>query len=352
MKRRLCSILLMGCMALGMCACGNKTTETSDPATVAEEGSETKVKEQVAEAGDGELTPITLATATWVGAGPFYIAKEKGFFEEKGLDVTMKTVDDEAAYGSLIGSNSVDAVGQVMDRLVINKATGIDETIVMAFDQSTGGDGIVAAEDINSIEDLKGKTVALDKSSTSYFYFLTVLTQAGMKEEDVEIKDMNADAAGTSFVQGQVDAAVTWEPWLSNAGEREGGHLLCDSSDYPNTIVDTVAFSDAFIEKNPEAVSAFIQAWDEAVAWYYDGNEEEGNQIMADGLSIDLEDFTSQVVGVTWYDKDQNAAFFDETADDNIYKVSETAINFWAERQMINKAYDSKEVISGEFLER
>lgn len=299
-----------------------------------------------------DKTKVTLATATWVGAGPFYIAQEKGFFDQEGLDVDLKTVDDESSYGSIVGSGAVDGVGQVLDRLVINKASGVDETMVMAFDQSTGGDGIIASEDIQSVGDLKGKSVALDKSTTSYFFFLTVITQAGLEESDIDIKDMNADSAGTSFVQGDVDAAVTWEPWLSNAGNREGGHLLCSSADYPNTIVDTVAFSDDFIKKNPDAVKAFIKAWNEALDWYNDGNEEEGNQIMAKGLGITQEDFDDQVKGVTFYDKELNSKFFDQSQKDNIYSVSQTAIDFWAERSLISSSFDSGDMISGDYLEQ
>lgn len=303
-----------------------------------------------AEAADG--TKITFATATWVGAGPFYIAQEKGFYEEQGLDVDLKTVDDESSYGSIMGSGAVDALGQVLDRLVINKASGVDETVVMSFDQSSGGDGIIASQEIQSVADLKGKTVALDKSTTSYFFFLTALADAGVDEGDIEIKDMNADSAGTSFVQGDVDAAVTWEPWLTNASTREGGHLLCSSADYPNTIVDAVAFSDSFIEENPDAVKGFVKAWNEAVDWYNDGSQEEGNQIMAKGLGIELDDFEDQVKGVTFYDQDANTIFFSQSEKENVYTVTQTAIDLWADRGIIGEAFDSGDMITGDFLEQ
>lgn len=301
-------------------------------------------------AAEKDLVPLTIAYSTWVGDGPFYIARDKGYFEENGLDVDLKIVDDESTFASLMGSGSVQALGHVIDREVINYSKGIDETVVLAYDQSSGGDGIVASEEIESPADLKGKTVALNKSSTSYFYFLTVLEEAGLKEEDVTIKDMDADSAGTSFVQGQVDAAVTWEPWLTNANQRDGGHLLCSSADYPNTIVDVVTMSNSFLKDNPDAASGFVKAWNEAVKWYNDGNQEEGNKIMADGLSIDLDDFESQVKGVTWYAGDDLKKFFDNSSDNNIYSVADRAIGFWTERDLIGEKFDSSDFITADYI--
>lgn len=357
MKRKLLSVMLTAAMTIGMCACGStastgKTSDDGNNAAGNEEASVNVSTEETVVAGSEDLVPMTISFSTWVGSGPFYIAKEKGFYAEHGLDVDIKIVDDESTFASLLGSQSIDALGHVIDREVINFSKGVDETVVMAYDQSTGGDGIVVSKEIQSVEDLKGKTIALDKSSTSYFYFLTVISEAGLSEDDLEIKDMDADSAGTSFVQGQVDAAVTWEPWLSNAGEREGGHLLCSSADYLNTIVDVVSFTDAFIEEHPDEVSGFVAAWNEAIEWYNDGNQEEGDQIMADGLSISLEDFKSQVSGVTWYDKDSMATFFDESADNNIFSVGDRAISFWVERDLIDSSFDSNDLISADYIEK
>lgn len=299
-----------------------------------------------------ELVPMKLAFATWVGSGPFYIAKEKGFFAEHGLDVEIKIVDDESAYAALMASESIDALAQVIDREVINHSKGVQEKVIMAYDQSTGGDGIVASKTIQSVKGLKGKTIALDKSSTSYFFFLTAITKAGLNESDVTIKDMDADAAGTAFVQGLVDAAVTWEPWISNASQREGGHLLAGSDKYPNTIVDGVSVTKAFVTAHPKEVAGFVAAWNAAIAWYNDGHQAEGDKIMSDGLSIGLDDFKSQLQGVTWYDKDSMKTFFDQSKENNIYSVGNRAISFWVERKLIDKPFDSAELITDQFIEQ
>ncbi len=299
-----------------------------------------------------ELVHCTIAFSTWIGSGPFFIAKEKGFYEENGLDVEIKIIEDESTYASLLGSEQIDALGHVIDRDVINFSKGIAEKCVMPYDQSTGGDGIIVSEDIQTVQDLVGKKIALDKSATGYFFFLTVLEEAGIDESEVTIVDMDSDSAATAFVQGEVDGAETWEPWLSNAGEREGGHLLCSSADYPNTIVDCVFMTDAFTSAHPEETAGFVKAWNEAVDWYFDGNQAEGNQIMANGLSIDLADVEAQVEGVTWYNKESTASFFDDSTDNNVYEVADRAVEFWIERGIIDKSFDAKDFITSDFIEK
>lgn len=347
MKRIMVSMLLVMTLSLGLISCGtNSSSDSSDTSTA-----KTNNESNDSGTNDEDLTDMSLSFSTWVGSGMFYIAQEKGFFAENGLNVDINIVDDESTFASLMATNSIQALGHVLDREVINYSNGVNEKVIMAYDQSSGGDGIVASKEIQSPEDLAGKTVALDKSSTSYFYFLTVLDKAGLTEDDVTIRDMDADSAGTSFVQGQIDAAVTWEPWLSNASQRQGGHLLCDSGDYPNTIVDVVTFTDTFMKEHPEAAPGFVKAWNEAVDWYYDGNENDGNKIMADALGIDLDDFESQVSGVTWYDRDTMNTFFDESTENNIYEVGDRAIKFWVERGLIDSSFTSSDLITKDYLD-
>jgi len=50
-----------------------------------------------------------------------------------------------------------------------------------------------------------------------------------MSPSDVKIVPMTTDAAGAAFVAGQIDVAVTWEPYLSTAKQRKGAHVLVSS---------------------------------------------------------------------------------------------------------------------------
>ena len=178
-----------------------------------------------------ELTPLTIAFCTWAGYAPLYIAIEKGYFKELGYDAKVVIMEDESTYGAALVSNSVQALGQVLDRDIIQYDAGAPEQYVCTMDASTGGDGLIATADIKSMDDLAGKTVALDKSATSYFFFLQALADSNITEDQINIVEMGNDEAGEAFLSGNVDAAVTWEPALTNCTQREGGHILISSKD-------------------------------------------------------------------------------------------------------------------------
>lgn len=305
---------------------------------------------QSATSSSAAKTPVSfkIAFSTWVGYGPMFIARDKGFFKKYGVDPQLTIVEDESTYASSLASNSVQAVAHVLDREVINYANGVKEKSVVALDQSLGGDGIIASSDIKTVADLKGKTVALDKSSTSYFFFLSVLKKNGIDDSSVTIKDMGASDAGASFVAGKIDAAVTWQPWLTNCTQRKGGHLLVSSKDYPNTIVDEVVFSDQFIKAHPDAVKGFVEGWYDGVD-YFNTNKDDAISIMAKGLSIETSDFKSQVEGVKYYGKSENKSFFDKSTTDNIFSVTQNAVNFWIAKKMIKSSFNVDDLVSNQY---
>ena len=252
MKKILAILLTVMMLGTTLAGCGAKTEPASDGQEQGQEGQE-------------ELIPVTVAFCTWAGYAPMFIAQENGYFEEKGYDCEIIIMEDESTYGAAFVSNSIQALGQVLDRDIIQYAAGAPEQYVCTMDCSTGGDGLVATAEIQSVDDLAGKTVALDKSATSYFFFLQVLADSNITEDQINIVEMGNDEAGQAFIAGRVDAAVTWEPALSNCTEREGGHILVSSADYPKAIIDVLTISSTFersIRISPRiSKSAGIRQW-------------------------------------------------------------------------------------------
>lgn len=290
-----------------------------------------------------ELVPITIAFCTWAGYAPLFIAVEKGYFEEAGYAAEIVIMEDESTYGAAFVSNSIQALGQVMDRDIIQYDAGAPEKYVCTMDCSTGGDGLIATADIKTMDDLAGKTVALDKSATSYFFFLQALADSNITEDQINIVEMGNDEAGEAFIAGQVDAAVTWEPALSNCGEREGGHILVSSADYPKAIVDVLTVHTDFVKEHPDAVKDLTDCWNKSVA-YLNENFDDGCAIMAEGLDLPVEDVKAECAGITFYDEAMNKEFNDLSTEENVMDIAQMAADFWVE-----KGYMESNDISGFF---
>jgi NitT/TauT family transport system substrate-binding protein len=101
-----------------------------------------------------EKNTFRTGIVTWPGNGIFYLAKEKGFFGD--LNVEIKIIDDINALNNAYRSGALDAMGNSLDGTVFQFGNGSKGKIALIIDESRGGDGMIAANDIKSVKDLKG----------------------------------------------------------------------------------------------------------------------------------------------------------------------------------------------------
>jgi NitT/TauT family transport system substrate-binding protein len=222
---------------------------------------------------------------------------------------------------------------------------------VLALDDSHGGDGIVAKKEIKTIKDLKGKTVAAQLGAgASYFWLNYVLTQNGMKLADLKAVDMKAGDAGSAFVAGKVDAAVTWEPWLSKAKETPFGRVLLSSDKTPGIIVDSLAFKPDFLKKRGVDVKKIVAGWYEAVRFAAE-NPKEADAIMAKFTGQKPEEFTKEKTGVRFYGVKENKDYFGTPQKPGfLYTVTQRAADLWFELKLIKTKPKAADLVDGSFL--
>jgi len=293
--------------------------------------------------------PITVTMTSWVGYGLFHLADEKGFFADHGVDMTIAVVEDEANNPAALSSNQIQGDLTTVDTNVRSVAAGVDLTQIMVVDDSNGADGIVGTADIQTVNDLAGKKVGVKVGATSYVFLLSVLKDAGMTVNDIQVVDMNPGEAGTAFVAGQLDAAVTWEPFLSKATQREGGHVVISSKEAPGLIVDSLAIRSDWVDAHPDAAVGLIQGYYDAYN-FYATNPEEALPIMADSQGLSVEDYSAAVEGVTFYEPTQIEEFMNAPADQTgLLKLTTYINDFWVAEGVIPAPIDPAATIDGSF---
>lgn len=350
MMKRMIALLLAALMAAAaLSGCGGSAQSSTEsagssekPAAASSDESAQSVSASTKEGG--EPTKFKLMYTVWVGSAPLFIAQEKGFFEKYGIAPELVLNEDESQTAALLVSNSVQAESCVVDKVVSDYASGTDEKIGFIFDESSGGDGIIASADIKTVEDLAGKKVGIDTSSTEFFFLYTILSDHGMTMDDLKLVDMDSASAGAAFLTGELDAAVVWEPWLTNASQRKGGHVLVSSAEYPRVIMDSLVVSGTFYKEHPEAVPALRNAWSDAVD-YYKENPEESIKIMAKGLDLTVKDMKDMIPGVKFLGNKENAEFFDEKNKDSIYALVQKMADFWIDQGVAKKDLDVSELV-------
>ena len=152
--------------------------------------------------------------------------------------------------------------------------------------------------------------------------------------------------AGDAFLGGAVDAAVTWEPFLSQVVEAGKGHILLTTKDYPDIIVDILVASDK-LAANEELLKRFMDGWLKSVD-YIKTHPKEAAQIMSKGMNVDVEDVEGMMAGLRYADHVRNAHFFDSTqpGQTRLASIFNDAGKYWQEVKIIERPIPAASRIS------
>ena len=301
--------------------------------------------------------PLKIAYASpWIGWGPLYIARANGYFKNEGLDVEIVFMESNTPQEGfdLLTTKLVDGRLVTLDEAALYWKPEMPYAAVLATDISSGGDGVLVRNDRNiaSIEDLNGKTVALWLNTPSHFLLSYLLQQGGVPEEDVTVVDMSAEDAAAAVVAGNVDAAVTWNPYLAKAAEHPNVETLVTSKDTPGLIADVLVMREDTLTSNVEACQGLVRAWNKAVE-YQRSNPDEGATIMAKGLDYGTaEDVKADLAGVALQGREESAQFFGGTGPGTALATASFAIELWTERGRLTTPVKAEDLIDDSCLEK
>lgn len=210
-------------------------------------------------------------TLDWVAQGPhgaFFHAKDAGYYEEEGLNVTFDPSQGSGDAANRIAGGSHDMGFPDINSLIEFNAQNPDsaiQTVLMVYDQGPFSIFTMADSDIQEVSDLEGHTLGAPSFDASMRLFPAVAAELGIDSDEVAIENMSPQLRETMLLRGDVDA-ITGHVWSSllnivQAGTPEEdvryflyGDLGMDF--YANG----VAVSSAFQQEHPEAVEAFIRA--------------------------------------------------------------------------------------------
>ncbi|PSB21828.1 myristoyl transferase [filamentous cyanobacterium CCP2] len=245
------------------------------------------------------LTSATFGINAWIGQAPLHIAREKGFFQEAGLDVSAR------AYGTNLESIPAFLVGRIegctampSSEVVSMASQGGDFRIVGVMDFSSGGDAILARNSIGDLQDFRGKAVAVQRGGLGHFFLLQVLQDVGLGESDIRIIDSGPEVAAQAYQAGNVEIAFTYSPYLETANAAQpDGRIIYDTSQKPTAIIDLNLVSTEFAQNYPEATQAFARGIFRAQE-FLESNPDEAHAIVARPLGLQPDEVREQLQGV------------------------------------------------------
>lgn len=253
------------------------------------------------------LPSLKMGTEPWIGYGPWWIARAKGFFKKEGIDVQLITFQQDADLNAALASGNTQVANiatHTSIKLILNNHLPI--TPVLLLDDSEGADAMLGSASIKTLNDLRGKTVAYEFGTTSDLLFHYALLHAHIPVSAVKSQNIPAADAATALVAGRVDAAVTYEPYISSvAGKGKGIHVLYSSKVAPGLIGDFMVANNSLIKNHPEEVRALLRAWNDSMT-YWARNYADGVAIMAKGVGSSPSDLKTTLAGAVIYTVAQN----------------------------------------------
>lgn len=257
-----------------------------------------------------EAAPLVIGYSNWAGWWPWAIAEEEGLFEANGANVELKWFDSYIASMEALAAGQLDGNCQTLNDTISFAADAVNgEVAILVNDNSAGNDKIIVTEDINTIQDLKGKKVAIEEGVVDDFLLTLALEENGMSRDDVEIVPLETGAAAAAFAAGQADAVGAFPPFWLTALEREGSKELITSAEYPGAIPDLLVVTQKVIDEQPEQVQALVNTWFDILT-FMEENPERSDEIMAARAGVTTDELQLFKEGTRMFTLEDNLEAF------------------------------------------
>lgn len=196
------------------------------------------------------------------GSTAIAVAMAQGYFEDEGLRVNLQmyTSGPPEIAAMVAGQAEFGFIGSGAAWLAFS-----GQVDIIALDNLALTEQIVTRADsgIESIADLKGKTIAVQEGAAGYTLLLVCLQENGMTVNDVKILNIANDNIPSTFNDKSIDAWAGWKPAMTSLQTALGDNakVIADNTTYPQyAFPSTWVANKDYIAKNPEITQRFINA--------------------------------------------------------------------------------------------
>lgn len=237
---------------------------------------------------------VTVNIAINGGLNLLSIAKNKGFFEEafSKVNADVKWNEFQSSVPLLEGvvSNRVDFSFIGDGTVVTGKAANSPFTVISVTGVEGNQNSVIVkpGSKIQSIADLKGKTIAVAKGSSGHIFLIKALEKNGLSEDDVKLVQLQPDEANPAFQSGSVNAWAIWDPIVTM--ETQAGHArILESVKSMGFVAPAVMIGrDKFLKDHPDLTALYLKVYQQTVEWVK-ANMDEAVTILATEKKMDPE---------------------------------------------------------------
>ncbi|WP_304914616.1 ABC transporter substrate-binding protein [Hydrogenophaga sp.] len=242
--------------------------------------------------------PLVVGMNSWVGYDPLVLARDRNLIDTTQIKVVELTSSTEAMRGFRNGL--IDAAALTLDEALRLAHEGQDLRVVAMLDASAGADAVVARPGIESLEALRGETIAVERSAVGALMLTRLLQEAGLRPADVNVLNLEASLHLEVLNNGKAGAAISYQP-LVGALKNAGFHVVFDSTGLSEELFDVLVVRASTLKERPGQVDALIAGWRDGLD-ALTGDRPSVAADMARGSDMTPDQYLETLGGLVFYD--------------------------------------------------
>ncbi|MEI7980615.1 MAG: ABC transporter substrate-binding protein [Bacteroidota bacterium] len=287
---------------------------------------------------------IRIGSNLWPGYDFLYLAKEKGFFAEAGVNVQLFDFVSLSDSRRAFERGQVDIIaGTIVEMLIIGNNSSIFPQTFYVADFSNGADVILGRKPISSILDLKGKRVGVEPSSLDLLTINLALKQNQMSIKDITLVPMAQNGMEENYDRSMVDALCTFPPTSVRIMNKGNANILFNSSQIPGYIVDVLISNKKFIDSRTADLAKVIECFDRAVQYTKD-HPEEALPVIAEHEQITVKELREAYNGIAVEELNHQNQYLRNNGQ--LFKATQVALEILKETGVIQKEIDIQDLIN------
>lgn len=286
-------------------------------------------------------SPLRIGTNVWIGSEPLYLARELGHLDPKAVQLVEYPSASDVLRA--FRNQAIDGMVISLDELFGLAVDGLKPKIILVVDVSHGADVVVGRAGMRTMNDLKGRRVAVESGALGAFVLSRALALNGMEPSDVNIVHLETNEQPSAFEKGEVDGAVTFDPYRDRLLQA-GATILFDSTEIPGEIVDLVAVRATAIEQHPSAIQVLLGGWFLAID-YLKREPEDAARRMGIRQQTTGKQFLQALQGLHIPSREENLNMLDG-ATPGLAVTGERLMALMLEAKLLRSALEIEEVLA------
>ncbi|RBH56520.1 MULTISPECIES: ABC transporter substrate-binding protein [Pseudomonas] len=239
----------------------------------------------------GEAKPLRVGYVFAMANAPALIADKEGYYREEGLNVDLRALGDGPVIQQALAAGELDVAYVGTPPVYQWFSRGLQSRILAKVNYGQAAVIVDSKSPINALAELKGKKLAGVKKGSGMDVLLrgyVLKEKAGLNpDHDLDIIDMPPGNMNAALERGIVDAAFSWEPFVSQSLLRGSSRVLFDVNQalpqYPWYVVIALPKT---LQERPDDVVKLLRAHRKAIA-FLNEHPDESNRIIAEAFKLE-----------------------------------------------------------------